>query len=70
MDDLAALLATAGALDVTDPEHPEPVEGTFSADVAGALWNYMFVEEDQSHGIHNPQYAKALLTNSVEALTP
>ena len=70
LDDLEALLVTAGALNNTDPEDVHPVEATFSADVAGAMWNYFFVKEDQSHGVHNPQYAKALLTNSVEALTP
>jgi formate-dependent nitrite reductase cytochrome c552 subunit len=70
LDDLEALLVTAGALNNTDPTDIHPVEATFTADVAGAMWNYFFVKEDQSHGVHNPQYAKALLTNSVEKLTP
>ncbi|MCD4682045.1 MAG: hypothetical protein K8R86_02075 [Bacteroidales bacterium] len=39
-----------------------------SADEAGAFFNFKFVEEDRSGGIHNIKYAKALLNNSLEAL--
>jgi hypothetical protein len=35
---------------------------------AQALWNYKTVEEDGSHGVHNPEYAKALVKNAIEAL--
>jgi hypothetical protein len=35
---------------------------------AQALWNYKTVEEDHSHGIHNPKYAKALIKNALEAV--
>ena len=43
------------------------VAGTYSANKAGALWNYRtIVIEDRSKGIHNPKYTKALLTNSIE----
>jgi nitrate reductase cytochrome c-type subunit len=35
---------------------------------AAAIYNYKFLEEDQSMLIHNPNYAKALLQNSIEAL--
>jgi hypothetical protein len=44
------------------------VPGIYSADVAKATWNYRTVLEDQSHGIHNPAYTRALLKNSIEAL--
>lgn len=37
-------------------------------DALRAYWNYKFVEEDRSNGAHNFKYAKALLTNSKEAL--
>jgi hypothetical protein len=30
-------------------------------DVANAMWNYKFVTYDQSNGVHNSAYAKALL---------
>lgn len=43
-------------------------EGIFTIAEAQAAWNYMMVTEDQSNGIHNPEYAKALLRNSIEAL--
>lgn len=35
---------------------------------AKAYWNWKMLVEDQSKGVHNPGYAKALLTNSIEAL--
>ena len=44
------------------------ITGYRQADSVGALWNYLLVEEDRSLGVHNPAYAEALLTNSIEAL--
>lgn len=41
---------------------------SYPIEVVGAFFNYAFVEEDQSEGVHNPDYAVALLTNSIEAL--
>ena len=41
---------------------------TFTILEAEAAWNYIFVTNDSSEGIHNPAYAKALIRNSVEAL--
>ena len=35
---------------------------------AQAIWNYKTLAEDNSQGIHNPQYTRALLANSIEAL--
>jgi hypothetical protein len=43
-------------------------EGLFTITEAQAAWNYMVVTEDQSNGIHNPEYAKALVRNAIEAL--
>lgn len=45
-----------------------PQVGTFTILEAQAAWNYLTVMEDRSNGIHNPDYAKALITNSIEAL--
>ena len=42
---------------------------TWPAPVAQAIWNYRTLLEDKSKGIHNPEYAKALLKNSLEALS-
>lgn len=61
LTDLKAALITAGMLDV-DGHAIEEV--SYQADSVGALWNYLLVEEDASHGIHNPAYTKALLTAS------
>ncbi len=58
------LLVAAGSID----EDGSAIPGTYSAEVAQATWNYITLEEDQSHGIHNPNYVKALLQNSIEAL--
>ena len=66
MDHLGELLETAGALHFDDGWHP--VKGTVSIEVAEAAWNFLFVYEDMSRGIHNPAYAKALISNSIEAL--
>lgn len=41
---------------------------TYTILEAEAAWNYLFVTEDKSDGIHNPAYAKALIRNSIEAL--
>lgn len=67
MEQLGALLETAGALHF-DGEAWHPVKGTVSIEVAEAAWNFLFVYEDMSRGIHNPAYATALITNSIEAL--
>jgi len=42
--------------------------GIFTTKEAQAAWNYKTLLEDQSRGIHNPGYSRALLTNSIEAL--
>jgi hypothetical protein len=38
-----------------------------TADEAGAVWNFYFLEEDRSLGVHNPPYVTALLEASIEA---
>jgi hypothetical protein len=42
---------------------------TLTADQAGAVMNLVYVEEDGSTGVHNPRYVKALLKNSIQALS-
>jgi nitrate/TMAO reductase-like tetraheme cytochrome c subunit len=64
LGNLQALLITAGMLDSTSHEPPDDVVVT-TADSVGALWNYLFVEEDQSHGVHNPEYAIGLLRSAI-----
>ncbi len=45
------------------------VPQTIAPEDAGLIYNFKFVEEDLSEGVHNPAYAMALLTNSLEALS-
>jgi hypothetical protein len=59
------LLVAKGLLD----EEGHPVVGDYPAAEASALWNYIFIaNEDSSLGVHNPGYTKALLNAAVEAL--
>jgi len=44
------------------------VVGTYDEALAGALWNYVYVtEEDKSMGVHNPGYINAMLDYAIEA---
>lgn len=60
--DLGLLLETAGLI---HDGHPIEDRVVSSADSAGAIWNYLIVEEDRSHGIHNPDYMIGLLESSI-----
>jgi len=62
---LGSALQAAGLL--TGELHP-PDDVFTSADSAGAVWNYLIVEEDRSHGVHNAGYAHSLLRSSIEFL--
>jgi hypothetical protein len=42
----------------------------YPVEVVGALYNYKFVLEDGSRGIHNTKYAVQLLMDSIKALDP
>jgi len=37
-------------------------------DQAGAIWNYLLVEEDRSEGVHNKAYIQGLLKSAIEYL--
>ncbi len=71
-DELKDLLLAAGLLEsVVDEEgvvevHPNP--GTYPEGQAGALWNWMIVYEDNSIGIHNPSWTKAILEKGIELM--
>lgn len=43
---------------------------TKSAKLAAAFINWQMAEEDRSLGVHNPIYIKALLKNTIAAITP
>jgi hypothetical protein len=62
MEDSMLVWVHEGADSVLDPKDKRPVT---SADSTGALYNYLFVKEDRSMGVHNTDYAVALLQSSV-----
>ena len=65
--ELHDLLVAEGVLDAEG----HSVSGRYHSDVGGALWNYLLVaHEDMIGGVHNPDYALALLNNSILKLTP
>jgi len=59
-------LFTAG---MVDAEGHAIEEVFYEADSAGALWNYIYIEEEASHGVHNLGYAIDLLTESITYMT-
>jgi len=71
LDDLQAILLDLGVIEyVEEDEAYEPVVGTYPMVQAQAFFNWIGLTEDRSLGVHNPRYVEALLTNSIEALTP
>jgi hypothetical protein len=68
MDELRAALVAAGLLEyIAEDDAWEPTDDLVvpNADTLGAVYNWAFVHEDQSHGIHNTLYAVALLQSSI-----
>ena len=66
MDSLHVLLEDAGLVD--EDGHPVEDRVVSTADSAGALYNFLFVEEDRSFGVHNTDYAVGLLQSSINFL--
>ena len=65
LEDLHSILLARGIIDDVDGL---PVKGKYSEAEAGALFNFLFVEEDRSKGIHNTDYAVALLESALAKL--
>jgi len=65
MLELENLLVVRG---LYNPANGQNTKGDFEGHEAGALFNFKFVGEDKSRGVHNFKYANALLTNSIAAL--
>ena len=61
---IAEALVVANALSVDEEEGYHPNKGLVTDDIFKAFWNYMMVDEDHSHGIHNPEYFNTLLTTA------
>jgi cytochrome c551/c552 len=62
IDSLKVRLIAANLLGIDDLPVARTVE---SIDSAGALFNYLFVLNDRSHGVHNTSYAVTLLKQSI-----
>jgi len=41
---------------------------TVTEEVADAMWNYNFVVEDNSKGVHNSAFTKALLQQALDVM--
>jgi hypothetical protein len=66
---LAELAEKLVAANMWDAEEDHPVVGVYPAAQAQAMWNYILIShEDESHGVHNPAYTKALLEWSLAAM--
>ena len=70
-DELEDLLLAKGLLATEVDEetgeveiHPNP--GIYTEAQAGAAWNWMIVYEDNSWGVHNPAWTKAILEQGIE----
>ena len=66
MEELAMLLPPVGVGEVDVSSN-----AMYNATVPElqAAYNYLFVEEDGSHGVHNPKYAAGILRESITSLT-
>jgi formate-dependent nitrite reductase cytochrome c552 subunit len=58
---------TIGIVHFDDGEW-HPATGLFDLKIAEAAWNFLFIIEDKSGGIHNPNYANSIIKNSIAAI--
>jgi hypothetical protein len=65
LDEIALLLEATG---IKRAGQTRTNAGTYPANVAAAYINWQMVEEDRSHGIHNPGYVVNLLRDTRDAL--
>jgi hypothetical protein len=64
LEELETLLYAAGVIGAD--AHPFDDDTIPDVNVAGALYNFLVVEEDRSHGVHNPEYIVDLLESAIE----
>ena len=62
--DLKTALTTAGLLDANG----NIVAGKYPEKQAAALWNYSYIKDDKSSGVHNPPYSEAVLQASLDLM--
>jgi len=61
---------TGDIVSVLESDGFHPVVNVFTVAQSEAFFNWVGLLEDRSFGAHNPAYTRALLTNSIEAITP
>lgn len=61
LDSLAGYLKAEGVMSTSG----SPVPGKYTNKWAGAMYNYKFISEDRSNGVHNYAYSKKLLENTI-----
>lgn len=67
LEEVKGLLVEAGIMDLEVGDN-RSATGFFPEETVAAMWNYMFVYNDQSKGVHNPAFARALLEQAKTAL--
>jgi hypothetical protein len=67
VDELTVQFVAKGMLDAETGLWTN-VPASYPEAVANAMWNYKFVVEDQSMGVHNAAYTRALLEAALEAM--
>lgn len=67
LDELKAKLDEKGVIAAV-AKATSAAPAVLPVDQARAFYNYTLIEEDRSEGVHNPDYIKALLQNTIEAL--
>ena len=65
---LEDLLVAKGIITIDADGNVSIVEDKYELIPAAALWNYKMIYYDHSHGVHNPEYSKDLVQNSIDAL--
>lgn len=65
LEDLEVQLTAAG---IYNPSTELAKTGTFKANAVLAYLNFNTIKEDRSLGMHNPEYIKALLVESIDAM--
>ena len=64
LDELEVILFAEGIID----DRGRSIPGDYPIGLVGSYWNWKSFDEDGSHGVHNPDYIRALLKNSIESL--
>ena len=67
MEELWQMLVDAGIGDSTNATYA--VTGTHTNAAAGAFYNFKYIEEDKSNGIHNPTYTRQMIEAAKDALS-